>query len=143
MLFCSQLVSGTITQAWQAARLVPPVPDASDSTQSGSEEHYYRAATAGLAYERVSMSSARGTDDVRFWSGAGQGALGPLKAGPQRYRAPARKLTHARGETTRWGYSGRLESRTSTADGRKAASTHSVVLPPLYDDLNQTSPETG
>lgn len=35
------------------------------------------------------------------------------------------------------GPSGRVESRTPTVAARSATSTHSVPLPPLYDDLNQ------
>lgn len=55
----------------------------------------------------------------------------------------AKKLDHAPADSVMCARFGSLESRTSTQDRVKAVSTHSVVLPPLYEDLNQTSSGTG
>jgi hypothetical protein len=52
-----------------------------------------------------------------------------------------RKRAHASADTVRRGPDGRLESRTRIPAGTKAASTHSVVPAPLYDDLNQVGSE--
>jgi hypothetical protein len=61
-------------------------------------------------------------------------SLGPA---PGEDAETARNPDHASADTVTHGPPAVFESRTSTPAGTKAASTHSVALPPLYEDLNQ------
>lgn len=99
--------------------------------------------------ERAISPASNGVDSARHLKNSGSDVLAPessdvrirsTPAGLHASSCPLRKADvnafQAGAGITTLGPLTFFESRTSTSDETNAASTHSVALPPLYDDLN-------